>query len=277
LPLIIVNIIVITASLLCSGFVRGAEVLDGNKLVGVQLVCDYDTLRPGRTALLGVRLEMEPGWHTYWRSPGDSGLPIKVTFEAIEGVTFGEIQWPTPAWHLGAGNILDYVYSGEVMLLVPITVSVTHPVGSPVSVQSKVEWLVCNDVCLPGSADASLTLSIEDASVRSAAAPSIRRALETMPEQIGSGFSTPDVQLEWAGAVLIVRCPGADAVTLFIDYSEETSTQGLPTLQSKKQDTLRIPFDPAPDQFLTLTGVITVDRERERKSYEFEITGPTIR
>ena len=250
---------------------------DGNKLVAAELVCDHDTVAPGQTALLGVRLEMEPGWHTYWRNPGDSGLPIKVTFEEIKGVTFGEIRWPTPDWHLGAGDILDYVYSGTTMLFIPITVDADVPKGQIISVGCKIEWLVCKGMCVPGSAERSIDLDIADKPIPSDGFDVIHRKFEGLPEEIGEGFSTPAVQLEWAGAVLHVRCSGADAVTVFLDYSEETSPLGSPALRSQERDTLHIPFDPAPDQFLEITGVVTVDRGRDRESYEFAITGPAVR
>jgi len=59
-----------------------------------QLVLADDVARPGETVLVGVHLKMEPGWHTYWKNPGEAGMATKIVWHLPQGVTAGDIQWP---------------------------------------------------------------------------------------------------------------------------------------------------------------------------------------
>jgi hypothetical protein len=82
--------------------------------VRASLVAEADAAQPGRSLLVGFRLEMEPGWHTYWRNPGDSGLPTKVRWELPEGFSAGELQWPRPI-RFATGPLVSYGYEHEVL------------------------------------------------------------------------------------------------------------------------------------------------------------------
>ena len=64
--------------------------------VSVSLVSEYEALVAGRTQTVAVRLHPDDGWHTYWRNPGDTGLPTRVDWQLPDGVTAGAIQWPVP-------------------------------------------------------------------------------------------------------------------------------------------------------------------------------------
>jgi DsbC/DsbD-like thiol-disulfide interchange protein len=119
---------------------------------------------------VGIRLEMEKGWHTYWRNPGDAGLPTRVTWDLPEGLTAGEIRWPYPA-RFSTGPILSYGYEHEVMLLVEVRVPPTIGAGQ-LRLSGRVDWLECQQTCLPGKADVVLTLP-----VRAATAPGPHAAL----------------------------------------------------------------------------------------------------
>src|SRR5581483_9783456 len=88
----------------------------------VRLLLAAETARPGETVVAGIRLQMQPGWHTYWRNPGDSGLPTKVEWDLPPGVTAGETQWPVPE-KLNTPPLTTYVYSGEAILLVPLKIA----------------------------------------------------------------------------------------------------------------------------------------------------------
>src|SRR5947209_6203639 len=63
------------------------------------LVADTTAITPGKAFTVGVYLQMDPGWHTYWQFPGESGAPPKIQWVLPEGFTAGEIQWPIPNAH----------------------------------------------------------------------------------------------------------------------------------------------------------------------------------
>src|SRR5258708_13106966 len=88
--------------------------------VEAQLVADRSAAQPGKPVLVGLRLRMEPQWHTYWRNPGDSGLPTRIQWLLPEGWKAGEIQWPYPQL-LPVGPLMNYGYEDEVVLLAELT------------------------------------------------------------------------------------------------------------------------------------------------------------
>jgi thiol:disulfide interchange protein DsbD len=61
-----------------------------------RLILAAETARPGDTIMAGIHLHMDPGWHTYWRNSGQSGMPTSNDWQLPKGVTVGEVQWPVP-------------------------------------------------------------------------------------------------------------------------------------------------------------------------------------
>ena len=113
------------------------------------LVTDTDAMQPGKPFRVGLRLRMADGWHTYWKNPGDAGVPPDLT---IEGATQSPIDWPTPR-RVAEGPVMTYAYTGEVLL--PVTV--TAATGT---IKAHAQWLVCKDICVPEEGDFSLTLPV---------------------------------------------------------------------------------------------------------------------
>ena len=67
---------------------------DGNSLIHATLLADTTAVEPGKPFRVGVLLKIEPGWHTYWRDTGDSGLPTEVKWDLPEGFVAADLQWP---------------------------------------------------------------------------------------------------------------------------------------------------------------------------------------
>ncbi|WP_420428256.1 protein-disulfide reductase DsbD family protein [Algiphilus sp.] len=112
---------------------------------------------PGESLPLALRLLPEPGWHTYWRNPGDSGLPTTLDWEAPEGIRFSAIRWPRPETYRLA-NIVNYGYGQETLHIVDMEVPADWPVGTPIQLSATANWLICSDICVPESATLSLTV-----------------------------------------------------------------------------------------------------------------------
>jgi thiol:disulfide interchange protein DsbD len=120
------------------------------------LVPEHDALEPGRPLTIGLHLKMEPEWHTYWKNPGDSGLPTKIEWRLPEGFRAGPIEWPRPT-RLPAGPLMSYAYEHEVLLLTRIDVPETLPAGET-KIGALVKWLECKEACLPGKAELEIAL-----------------------------------------------------------------------------------------------------------------------
>lgn len=116
------------------------------------LVSDTDSVRPGETLRLGLRLRIKPGWHTYWQNPGDAGAPAELTLTLPPGSTATDIAWPTPL-RLPEGPVMTYAYTTEVLL--PVTVT---PGAGALQVEASATWLVCEKICVPEEGKFRLTL-----------------------------------------------------------------------------------------------------------------------
>jgi thiol:disulfide interchange protein/DsbC/DsbD-like thiol-disulfide interchange protein len=127
-----------------------------------RLILSAETARPGETILAGVHLQMAPGWHTYWKNPGDSGGATQIEWDLPPGVTAGEVQWPVPKKHTEEG-FSTFVYYGDTVLLVPLKLAETISPG-PLEIKAKVSWLECEAVCIPGDTEVSARLTMAEQS-----------------------------------------------------------------------------------------------------------------
>jgi thiol:disulfide interchange protein len=124
------------------------------------LIAETRAVRPGLPLAVGIKLTMDPGWHTYWRDPGESGLATSIRWNLPDGWQASAIQWPKPKRFDTAG-IISYGYEDETLLLVTIMPPMTVPEElQQITLRARVDWLECKDVCLPGQADLELTLPI---------------------------------------------------------------------------------------------------------------------
>jgi thiol:disulfide interchange protein DsbD len=128
--------------------------------VQAQLLSDVQSIQPGQPFFVGLHLVMEPGWHTYWMNPGDSGLPTRVAWKPPEGVSVGPFEWPAPR-AFATGPLVSYGYAGEVLLLARVTTPDTLQPGQSLSLGGRASWLECKEICIPGKAEISLSLPVE--------------------------------------------------------------------------------------------------------------------
>jgi len=126
----------------------------------LRLIADVQAIQPGGEFTAGLLMSMDEGWHTYWKNPGEAGLPPQITWTLPEGMTVGEIQWPVPHKYTEGGEVLTYGYEKENMLLVGMKAPSTLKVGSSVILRADVNWLECERVCIPGHGKAILTMPV---------------------------------------------------------------------------------------------------------------------
>ncbi len=106
---------------------------------------------------MALRQQIERGWHTYWRNPGDAGEATQIKWTLPAGWRAGDIQWPAPQ-RLPNPPLMDYGYEGEVLLPVALSVPKDARPGSVAHLKADVAMLVCKTICVP--ADATLTLDL---------------------------------------------------------------------------------------------------------------------
>ncbi|MGA2777712.1 MAG: protein-disulfide reductase DsbD domain-containing protein [Steroidobacteraceae bacterium] len=125
--------------------------------VKARLVSEVRSVAPGQTFFVALELDIREGWHTYWRNPGDSGQATKLVWTLPPGFAAGEIQWTTPH-RFELPPLVNYGYAKHAVHLVQITAPSDIAAGGHADLHAKASWLVCSDVCIPESADLSLSL-----------------------------------------------------------------------------------------------------------------------
>jgi len=159
----------------------------------------------------GIEIVIEPGWYTYWRNPGESGVPPVFDFSGSENVADVAVSYPAPTRHdEGAG--VSLVYQDEAVF--PLTITVKDS-AKPVTLRVDMKFGVCSDVCIPTDARAELTSS-ETADPLAAAR--LATYLPRVPRAPEPGrFDVEMVTAEGDALVIDVRMPQASGMDLFAD------------------------------------------------------------
>ncbi|PYK58990.1 MAG: thiol:disulfide interchange protein [Verrucomicrobia bacterium] len=233
------------------------QIYQGRQLVEADALANVSAIVPGEPFLVGVRLKMQPHWHTYWKYPGDAGIPTDIKWELPEGWRVGNIQWPIPLKLEEPGDILIYGYHDEVLLIQQITPA-KNVTNSTVKLSAKVNWLVCEKICIPG--DAIVTLSLPSAATNSPANTDLfARFQKRLPGSPAANFSA-SWKSDAAGLVLNVSQPELAKFPSveFFPSPQENVAVGHPRLESHEDANyaFRIPLDNAKPNFKSLPGLI---------------------
>lgn len=141
-------------------------------------------IAPGQEVRLGLLLRHQPGWHTYWKNAGDSGLPTQLSWMLPAGLKAGEIDWPVPQ-QIRVGDLLNYGYEGSVLLPVPVQVApdFTPEADGQVRMAVQASWLVCRVECIPE--EVQLQLQVPAAQSFAAFAEEFIAASASRPRDLG--------------------------------------------------------------------------------------------
>ncbi len=143
--------------LFAAGPAFGQTVVEAEN-VRAELLADVAAVKAGEPFWVGLRQTIRPKWHTYWKNPGESGLPTEIKWTLPAGVTADPIVWPTPNL-FNIGGVINYGYRDETVLLVRITPPADLS-GSSLKLAAEANWLVCEDVCIPEDGKFELSLPI---------------------------------------------------------------------------------------------------------------------
>ena len=145
------------------------------------LVHAPEGIRAGQTFWLGLQIEHQPHWHTYWQNPGDSGLPTRVQWQLPAGLQAGDIAWPLPK-KIPIGTLANYGYEGRLLLTVPVTVGADFrfPDSGPLALGLQAEWLVCRQECIPQ--EGRFTLNLASAATQTPQAAAFESAQKLNPK-----------------------------------------------------------------------------------------------
>jgi DsbC/DsbD-like thiol-disulfide interchange protein len=171
--------------------------------------------RSGPVLLGGIAVQLQPGWKTYWRTPGDSGVPPRFDFAKSENIEAVTVLWPAPTrFDDGAGGT-SLGYHNQVVL--PLRIVAKNP-EKPVTLRADINYAVCERLCIPVEANVELSFS----SVASTEDSALFAALDSVPKPANVGDPNPltirDVKREGKSRVLVdVVAPAAHDVSLFVE------------------------------------------------------------
>jgi len=206
----------------------------------VELVSSVKTISPGSSVHVGLLFRLEPGWHIYWKNPGDSGQPPRLSWQLPEGLQAGPIEWPTPK-RLPIGNLLDYGYEGDVLLPITVEAAKTLRANSTQTLAANLRVLVCRETCIPGKAALSLTLPVKAGSSQTVEATRafFVQANEAKPGPLPDGWRISAKQ-DNASIFLSVAGASAEGKLSFMPGSPNVIENAAPQNVSIDQDSKRI-------------------------------------
>jgi DsbC/DsbD-like thiol-disulfide interchange protein len=159
----------------------------------------------------GIEIVLEPGWHTYWRNPGESGVPPVFDFSGSKNVAKVDVRYPAPSRFDDAGSV-SLIYMDEVVF--PLVVA-PQDAGSPVTLHVEASFGVCSEVCVPTRVSAEVASSPAPDPLAAARIASFAPRVPRTPEP--GRFDIEAVKPEENALVIDVRMPESSTMDLFAD------------------------------------------------------------
>ncbi len=236
------------------------------------LIADVAAVKPGTPFTIALQQNIAPHWHTYWKNPGDSGEPTRISWKPAPGFEIADIDWPIPD-AIPVGPLMNYGYSDT--LLLPIRVAPPTAINSEeITLEAHAEWLACETICIPEAATVSITLPVHRGvgpPPTSGNAALVEAAMRRIP--IDPGW-TAKVTKPGKSIRLDVAAPGLDATRIsevrFFPEDWGMVEHAAPQPVSWRKDGFLLELQPsdltrsgAPQK---LNGVIVIS----------EMSGPTV-
>ncbi|MCH7903195.1 MAG: hypothetical protein IH944_01355 [Armatimonadetes bacterium] len=126
----------------------------------VDLVPISFRLKSNDLMTVGLRFRLDPGWHIYWKNPGDAGMPPVVDWTLPAGFKIAGTSWPIPH-RVSVGGIVSYAHEGTPTLLVDIRLPKGFEPGAAIPISAQINYLICEELCLTASESVSATFDID--------------------------------------------------------------------------------------------------------------------
>ena len=221
----------------------------------------------GKPVWLGLQIAHQPEWHTYWKNPGDSGLPTMLEWKLPAGIDAGEIAWPTPK-KIPIGTLANYGYENTVLLPVPLTIAPGFS-ASQLDVKLKAAWLVCRKECIPQEGDFSLSIPLKSSTATNSQA--FAAAFAAAPKPLTG--SNSDIQVNPDGMkISLAGLPAAlQGKTLaFFPETGNVTEPAAPVKQSWQGDrwTAQVPLSPHRTESPTVMPLVVAFKDT---AYRLEV------
>jgi len=165
----------------------------------------------------GIEIQLDPGWHTHWRYPGDSGVPPTFDFAGSENIQSVTVLWPAPKRFADDAGGYSIGYFGDVVF--PLRITALDMTKQP-SLHLKLGYAICGKLCLPAEADLKLSLPGEKGAEEAMLIAAEKRVPRRVPLGAGSGLAVHSVQREGGEherVVAEIAAPEGAPVDLFVE------------------------------------------------------------
>ena len=212
--------------------------------VRLSLLSDHSAVAADEAFRVGVRFVIEPGWHTYWKNPGDSGLAPTVKWDLPAGFKASELQWPTPRLFMLPGEVRNIGYAEEVMLIAEIR----PPLGwhGPTVIAAEVQWMACKETCVAGGQTIRTSVDVGGAAVLSNTETFVTWQ-GRMPQRVTAAAPLEGVQVEHVGRTYLVRVHEDGAIgepAIFISAPADAGVRAGVREQKSNEATVEVTVAP---------------------------------
>ncbi len=224
-----------------------------------------------------IEIRIEKGWKTYWRYPGDAGVPPHFDWSGSENLAAAEVQWPAPERFTDDSGMKSIGYHDRVVFPVAIKPA---DIGQPIRLKLKIDFAVCEKLCVPASAEASLEIPVESGDLSEI----LEQALSTVPRRAMLGqdtdkpgaLSVVSIRIEHGDkprAVISVMTPAGTAPQLFAEGPSDKWALPLPEKIGEEDGLTRfaLPFEGAPPGEKPIPSKLVVTLVADADAVEVEI------
>jgi thiol:disulfide interchange protein DsbD len=218
---------------------------------------------------VSLHIALRDGWHTYWKNPGDSGIPTRIKWTLPEGWKASDIYFPAPEREAYAG-LMNFGYSGEVDYLTQITPPATLQTGRSATLQAKASWLICKDICIPEEPQYTLALATNVEPSQSAQGALVDAQVALLPKP----YALP-LSYEEKNGMLLIRLPEAWRSGRTTCCPDTALLIKHPAPQEEHHGVLSVARDTGalPD---TITGLMTIAKGNEHQNYDVTLKRGSI-
>ncbi|MGB3627225.1 MAG: protein-disulfide reductase DsbD domain-containing protein [Henriciella sp.] len=251
---------VVFAAIAVAGPAR-AEPVDGGH-ARIDFITEREVAIPGETVWLGFEFEMDPKWHIYWLNAGDAGIPPEMFWSdqtTLDAAAIREISWPLPEEiPVVEGEIMDYGYSNTVVL--PFPVEIPDDASDTIRFDGTLDYLICEDICIPESVDLTLYLDVGDTQVPDLeGAEKIAAALGDVPPELDGTARLSEKGDTWTLSLTGDQVAGLSGYARFFPETHDI-IHAAAQPHEFGEDGLRLTLTPDSDEMPeTLDGILRID------------------
>ncbi len=184
----------------------------GQDNLKVELIAESDAPAAGSEVTIAFVAKPDPGWHGYWKNPGDAGLDTRLDWTLPQGVTAGELRYPVPTRLMIAG-IMNYIYKGNYTQFATLKLPAGLAPGAALPIAVRADYLICTDeICVPETENLKINLTVGDGSITPERRAQFDQWRRLLPKPLGS-----EAKFQVTDGTLRIAIPFPASVDLWKD------------------------------------------------------------